>query len=364
MKFLIAINHSYMLWQMRRELIERLLQYGEVVISTPFVGHEEDFEAMGCRCVEASFDRHGTDPMQELALLSYYRKLIAREKPDLVITYSIKPNIYAGSVCRLHRIPYCANVTGLGSAFRNEHIAGAVTVMYRTALRGAKAVFFENESNARIFAERNIIPAERQIRVPGAGVNLQQYAPRPYPGEDHGIHFLYLGRIMRDKGIHEFLDAAERIKQEYGDKAFFDMAGFFDGEDCKERVSALEESGVIAFHGFQTDPKPYYAACHCVVLPSYHEGMSNVLLEAAACGRPLITTNIPGCREAVDEGTTGFLAKPEDSDSLYEAMKRFLALDTAQREKMGIEGRKKMEREFDRGAVIDMTLRALGLEKD
>ena len=361
MKILIAINHSYMLWQMRRELIQRLLGYGEVVISTPFVGHEDDFEKMGCRCIEADFDRHGTNPLQELKLLHYYKRLIEKEQPDLVITYSIKPNIYCGLVCRMKKIPYCVNITGLGSAFRRKGIVQAVTVMYRTAVRGAKAVLFENEQNAELFIKRKIIKPERKFKVSGAGVNLSDYPQKPYPGEQEGIHFLYLGRIMRDKGVNEILAAAERIKAEYGEKVHFDFAGFFDGEECRERVEKLAEEGVIAFHGFQTNPRPFYAASHCVVLPSYHEGMSNVLLEAASTGRALITSDIPGCREAVEDGKTGFLVLPENADAVYEAMKRFLALPSEQRELMGVEGRKKMEKEFDRSKVIEDTIRALGL---
>jgi len=361
MKILIAINHSYMLWQMRKELIQRLLDYGEVVISTPFVGHEDDFEKMGCRCVEADFDRHGTNPLQELKLLAYYRRLIRAEKPDLVITYSIKPNIYAGFVCRLAGIPYCVNITGLGSAFRHPGVAQAVTVMYRTAVRGARAVLFENEHNAELFIKRHIIRPERKFRVSGAGVNLDEYAPHPYPSEEEGVHFLYLGRIMQDKGIHEILTAAERLKAECGQKVFFDFVGFFDGEECRERVEKLDEEGVITFHGFQTNPRPFYAACHCVILPSYHEGMSNVLLEAASSARALITSDIPGCREAVEEGETGFLIPPENADALYEAVKRFLSLTPGQRAQMGIKGREKMEKEFDRSKVIEDTLLAFKL---
>lgn len=364
MKILVVINHSYMLWQMRREMIQRLLDFGEVVISTPFVGHEHDFENMGCRCIEAVFDRHGTDPFQEIKLFSYYRKLIKNERPDLVITYSIKPNIYAGTVCRLAKIPYYANITGLGSAFRNKLISPFVTVMYRTAVRGAKVVFFENESNARLFRERNIILPDKMFRLPGAGVNLEQYAYRPYPDESGGLHFLYLGRIMQDKGVAEFLDAAEKLKAELGDEVVFDVAGFYDGEELRERVTQLTKNGVIVFHGFQCDPIPCYTEAHCVVLPSYHEGMSNVLLESAATGRALITTDIPGCREAVEDGVSGFLIRPEDSDSVYKAMKSFLALTPGEREKMGVRGREIMEKEFDRREVVETTIRAIGLTKD
>ena len=364
MRILVAINHSHMLWQMRKELIKRLLDYGEVYISTPFVGHEHDFEDMGCYCIEAIFDRHGTDPFQEVKLIAYYEKIIDQVKPDLVITYSIKPNIYAGTICRLKGIPYCANITGLGTAFRHKIISPAVTVMYRTAVRGARAVFFENESNARLFTERKIIPPERIIRLPGAGVNLEEYALRPYPDENSGVHFLYLGRIMRDKGVGEFLDVAERLKAEMGDKVVFDVAGFYDGEELRERVIRLAGQGIIVFHGFQNDPRPCYNAAHCVILPSYHEGMSNVVLEAASTGRALITSDIPGCREAVEYGKSGYLVIPEDADSLYNAVKKFLSLTPQQRENMGIEGHKLVKERFNRSDVVETTIKALGLEQN
>lgn len=364
MKILVVINHSHMLWQMRKELIRRLLDFGEVVICTPFVGHEHDFEDMGCHCIEAVFDRHGTDPFQELKLIAYYKRIIEQVKPDLVITYSIKPNVYAGTICRMKGIPYCSNITGLGTAFRNKAISPLVTMMYRTAVRGAKAVFFENESNARLFRERNIIHPDRLIRMAGAGVNLQEYSLQPYPDESKGIHFLYLGRIMRDKGVGEFLDVAEKLKAEMGDKVVFDVAGFYDGEGLRERVTRLTEQGVIVFHGFQNDPRPCYNAAHCVILPSYHEGMSNVLLEAAATGRALITSDIPGCREAVEYGVTGYLVIPEDTDSLYNAVVRFLSLTLEQRENMGLQGRKLVEDRFDRDDVVESTLQAFGLTKN
>ena len=361
MKTLVVINHSYMLWQMRREMIQRLLDFGEVVISTPFVGHEHDFENMGCRCIEAVFDRHGTDPFQDLKLLSYYKKIIRWEKPDLVITYSIKPNLYAGMVCQKNGIPYCANITGLGSAFRNKLISPLVTVMHRFALRNAKKVFFENESNAKLFEERRIIRPEQMVRLPGAGVNLQYYRPQPYPDEKAGLHFLYLGRIMRDKGVGEFLDVAERCRAELGDRVVFDMVGFHDGDEFRERVNALHRQGVIVYHGFQEDPRPFYAAAHCVVLPSYHEGMSNVLLEAASTERALITSDIPGCREAVEDGISGLLIRPESSDSLYDAVKRFAARAPEERAGMGPRGRRIMEERFDRKNVVETTLWAIGL---
>ena len=358
MKFLIITNHSYMLWQFRRELIEALLRRGEVVISTPFVGHEQDFTALGCRCIETKLERRGMNPLRERELFESYRRLLKTEKPDLVITYSIKPNLYAGLLCQHMRIPYCANVQGLGTAFQSKKMAALASVLYRAALRKARTVFFENEANARLFVERGILPADKITQLPGAGVNLERYPLKPYLSESEGVRFLYLGRIMREKGMDELFPAMRRLKAEYGEAVQFDFVGFFE-DDYKQTVEDLNRDGVIHFYGFQADPEPYYAAAHCVVLPSWHEGMSNVLLEAAATGRTLICSDIPGCREAVTEGETGFLFKVKDSESLYHAMKTFLALSPEERAAMGRRGHAKMEREFDRSDVVEATIQAL-----
>lgn len=357
-KFLIITNHSYMLWQFRRELIAELQNYGEVVISTPFVGHEDDFAAMGCRMIETELDRRGINPKTDLKLFDFYRKLLKTEKPDMVITYSIKPNIYAGFACSLMNIPYCVNVQGLGTAFQKEPIASVVTAMYRVAVRKAKTVFFENDANAEEFVKRGILRKEEETILHGAGVNLDFHVQQDYPSEEDGIHFLYLGRIMKEKGMDELFEVAPKLKAKYGDKVAFDLVGFFEDE-YKETVEKLEADGVVKFHGFQTDSKPFYGKSHCVVLPSYHEGMSNVLLEAAATGRAVITSNIPGCREAVDEGVSGYLCEKMNADSLYDCMERFVELSEDSRRQMGLAGRKKMEAEFDKEMVVRETVEAI-----
>ena len=197
MKFLIITNHSYMLWQFRRELIEELLGRGEVVISTPYVGHEKDFMDMGCRCVKTKLERRSTNPLREIKLIHFYHRLLKMEKPDLVITYSIKPNLYAGTLCRFMKIPYYSNVQGLGTAFQKKNMAVLVSFLYRLALKKAKTVFFENLSNARSFVKRKILSWEKITILSGAGVNLDCFPYIPYPSEEDGIRFLFLGRILR-----------------------------------------------------------------------------------------------------------------------------------------------------------------------
>jgi galacturonosyltransferase len=273
----------------------------------------------------------------------------------MVITYSIKPNVYAGYACQRLDIPYSVNVQGLGTAFEKQPIATVATVMYKMALRKAHTVFFENAVNAEAFEQKGIIKAEKETILNGAGVNLDYYKLQPYPSEKDGIHFLYLGRIMKEKGIDELFDVAKRLKEKYGDKVVFDMVGFFEDE-YKDIVEKLAEDGIINFHGFQSEPRPFYEKSHCVVLPSYHEGMSNVLLEAAATGRAVITTDIPGCREAVKEGENGFLCKKMDNDSLYKCMEKFIFITSDERKKMGLNGRKKMEEEFDKEKVVNRTI--------
>lgn len=359
-KILIITNHSYMLYRFRLEVIKALMREHEVVLSMPFVGHEEDFQALGLRCINTEVDRRGTNLKAELDLLSRYRKLLKEEKPDLVITYSIKPNVYAGLLCGLMRIPFCANVQGLGTAFQSKKMAGLATILYKTAFRKVSTVFFENEGNAKVFRDRQIIPAEKQVVLAGAGINLEQYAYQPYP-ENDVTHFLYLGRIMKEKGMDELFDTVEKLHAE-GAPFVLDLVGFFEDE-YKERVEALEARGIVKFHGFQPEPQPYYAMADCLVLPSWHEGMSNVLLEAAATGRPLITSRIHGCMEAVIENESGYLCTAKDRESLYAAMKAFLALPREKREKMGACGRKLIEEKFEKSKVVEATVKALQLDQ-
>ncbi len=358
-KYLIITNHSYMLWQFRRDLIEELLKSGEVVISTPFVGHEEDFKKMGCRMIETQLDRRGINPFAELKLYRLYKELIRQEAPDRVITYSIKPNVYAGYACRKLGVPYFVNVQGLGTAFQKRTIAGIASKLYKTALKDAKTVFFENTEIAKEFLRRNIIPQEKVMTLHGAGVNREYFTQQPYPTEEAGVRFLYLGRIMKEQGVDEFFEASRQIKARYGKLVEFDLVGFFE-DDYKDTVEQLVSDKTERFYGFQTDPRPWYADTHCIVQPSYHEGMNNVLLEAAATGRALITTDIPGCREAVLDGETGLLCQRADIESLVQCMERFLSLTTEERAAMGARGRKWMEQNFDRRDVVEMTVKAIG----
>ena len=357
-KIMVLTNHSYMLWQFRRELIAELMKEHEVIISMPFVGHEEDFQAMGLRCIETAIDRRGINPKTDFRLLKTYYRMLKEEKPDLVITYSIKPNIYAGLVCGMLKIPFCANVQGLGTAFQKAGLAQFVTLLYKLAFRKVRTVFFENEANAEEFQKRHIIPIKKQTVLHGAGINLEYYKKQPYP-ENEKFHFLYLGRIMREKGMDELFWAVKKLHQE-GERFVLDLVGFFEDE-YKEQIEELEKQGIVTFHGFSEDPRPYYEGADCVVMPSYHEGMSNVLLEAAAMGRPIITSDIPGCREAVEDGKTGILAKVHNRESLHEVMKKMLQLWKSERREMGIAGCEKMRREFDKKTVVAETMKALRL---
>ena len=345
-----------MFWQFRRELAEALQKEYEVILAMPFVGHEEDFQNMGIQCIPISMNRRGVNPFTEAKLLWDYDRLLKKVKPDLVLTYSIKPNIYIGLLSGQKQIPYYANVQGLGTAFQKPVLAWIVTILYRKAFQKVKYVFFENKENACEFCKRKIISADRQIVLPGAGINLERYKMQPYPKHIR-IHFLYLGRIMKEKGMDELFGAVEQLRKD-GCEFILDLVGFFEDE-YKKQVEQLQSEGIVRFYGFQENPKPYYAQTDCVVLPSYHEGMSNVLLEAAASGRAIIATDIPGCREAVDNGKSGMLCKVKSTDSLYKAMKRFTELSREKRELLGKAGREKMEREFDKKKVVEETVKAI-----
>lgn len=361
MKILITTNHSYMFYRFRKELVEALMQEHETILSTPFVGHEDDLQAMGLRCIDTEIDRRSINLFKDMKLLKTYRKMLDEIQPDLVITYSIKPNIYMGSACKAKGIPYVTNVQGLGTAFEKPVLSNVVSVMYRSALKKARTVFFENEENARFFLHKNIISAQQMKVLPGAGINLDEYPHIPM--QDDGVcSFLFVGRIMKEKGVDEFFAAAKTLKDEFRDTVSFDIVGFYE-DAYRETVEKLVDDGVVKFYGFQSDVHPFYEKADCIVLPSYHEGMSNVLLEGAATGRALITSDIPGCREAVEDGLSGYLCQPQDTVSLTDAMRKIVKKSFAEQSQMGLCGRKLVERRFDKRIVVAQTIGSLGLDE-
>lgn len=361
---LILANNDLGLCRFRKDLIMRLLELGfKVYISLPDGELIAELERLGCVFLDTAVDRRGMNPLNDGRLFRTYCDMLRRIKPDMVITYTVKPNIYGGLACRRLGIPYAANITGLGSAIENGGMLRRfVLSLYKPALKGASVVFFENAGNRDALVSSGVVPVGRDVVLNGAGVNLSDYTLRPYHKQG-AVRFLFAGRVMHEKGVDELFSAAGRLKQELGDGVEFHIAGSFE-EAYKPLMNELEAAGTVEYHGYCPDIGSLYDMASCVVLPSYHEGMSNVLLEAAASGRPLITSDIPGCREAVEDGLSGFLCPPQDADRLYDAMKRFAALDPEARCEMGLRGRRLMESKFDKSAVVGKTVGSLGILND
>lgn len=362
-KVVILANSSSGLYDFRNELIRELVKDNQVVVSVPIESAEKDkcgeIEALGCRLIPTDIDRRGVNPITDFRLFLNYRRILSSEKPDLVITYTIKPNLYGGLACRIKKIPYGGNITGLGTVFqRKGALRYFVTKMYRLALKKARVVFFENSANRQLFLDEKIVLEEKAVLLSGAGVNLERYSFRPYP-KSEPIRFLFVGRVMREKGIDELFGAMERLRKD-GFDCSLDVLGGYE-ENYADIIRDNESRGWLHYYGYQMDVRPFIEKAHCFVLPSYHEGMANTNLECASMGRPLITSNIPGCKEAVIEGKTGLLCEPQNMDSLYTAMRHFLSLTVEQREAMGQAGRKHMEQVFDKRQVVSETIRHLGL---
>ena len=348
---LILVNHDVVIYNFRRELVEELLadEY-EVHISSPKGEHTQDLIALGAHFHEIKIDRHGMNPIDDLHIFIEYRRLIEAISPVVVLAYTIKPNVYGGIAARMKHIPFIANITGLGTTVNGGGIKEAlVLLLYRFGLYGAKKVFFQNEENKNYMLEKHVISCPCKV-IPGSGVNLETHSFEPYPEETDKLIFSTIGRIMGDKGTDELLFAAERIKKKYP-LTIFRLIGFFD-DDYETKVKKAERGGIIEYIEQQRDIHPWMRDSHAIIHPSYHEGMSNVLLEAAATGRPVLASDIPGCREAFDEGISGLGVRPRDSIALERTIEKFIQLSYKEKAAMGMAGRKKVEQEFNRDIVV------------
>lgn len=345
-KVLILINSSGGLCDFRGEFVEALCAEYEVWVSIPDDVKEKELVDMGCHIIKTPINRRGINPLEDLKLYRAYDKIMKELRPSLVATYTIKPNIYGGFAAGRRKIPYIATITGLGGAFdRTGVLLKLIVGMYRAGLKRAACVFFQNEENRSIFQNMGI-RGKRDRLVMGSGVCLEKHTYEPYP-ERGETHFLFVGRVMKERGILEYIEAAKHL---HSDRVFFDIMGYCD-EDYQALLDNLEKEGVIRQIGFHTQVHEYLAAADAIVVASFHEGMSNALIEGAATGRPVIASNISGCREAFEEGVTGFGFTPGNPGELIDAMERFLSLSTEERAAMGRRGREKMEREFDRKQV-------------
>lgn len=360
-KILMLGNSHLVIFGFRGELIKRLIRDGyEVIVAFPngpFGEGEITSKGYGCKFVEIPINRRGKNPVQEALLLRKYYKVIKDILPDVVLSYTVKCDTYGGIVCNHLGIPFIPNITGLGKGLAEGGLTGIITTeLYKRAVKNAKCVFFQNEQDKKFF-ELSEIKFGYSVILPGSGVNLEKFIPLPYPSGE-GIVFTYIARVMKAKGIDQFLEAAKVIKAELPNTQFH-ICGYCE-EDYKNIINEAVDKGIVVYHGMVKNIVEIEQMSSCIVLPSFHpEGVSNVLLEAAASARPVITTDRPGCRDAVDDGISGFLIKERSSEDLIDKIRKFIALSIEKRIQMGLAGRQKMEREFDRQIVVDAYLREI-----
>lgn len=351
-KVMIFANNDVGLYNFRKELLERLIRDGnQVYCSLPFGEKTSLLSDLGCECIDTKISRHGTNPIEDLKLFFKYLKLLSEVKPDTVLTYTIKPNVYGGLACAFKKIPYIANITGLGTAIENGGLMRKLTLfLYRIGLKKAETVFFQNSANRDFMVSKKIVKVKNEL-LPGSGVNLETNCYEPYPANDDNVIFLIIGRIMKAKGTDEILEAAKEIKKEHPN-VIFRFIGSYDG-DYKQKIEEAVDNGTVEYIGVQSDVHSFIKESHATLHASYHEGMSNVLLETAASGRPIIATDVPGCKETYDNGISGIAFKPKDTADLIRAVKEFLLLTHEQKEQMGKAGRLKIEKEFDRNIIVN-----------
>ncbi len=356
MRILIMANYANGLFLFRKELLKSFLDAGhEVLISVPPDENCVKLKGYCTKLIETPLERHGSNPVKDYGLFKKYKKMLKDEKPDVALCYTIKPNIYGALACRLSKVPYICNITGLGMAIENGGLMSKVLLqLYKVSTGKAQRVFFQNERNRKFMQDRGIAVKNSGL-LPGSGVNLTEHAFHKYPSEAEGIHFLAVIRMMRDKGIEEYLETAKAITSEYNN-VYFDLVGEYEEDErakYEPMIMELEKAGKLKYYGHLDSVDPVFAKCHVVVHPSYHEGMSNVLLEAAACGRPILCSNIHGCIEAIEPDVTGYTFEPKSTSSLVDSIKKMLVLAEEKRSKMGRKGREYMEKHFDRQLVIN-----------
>ena len=362
-KPLIALltNNDDDIYCFRKELIETLIEKNyDILISCPYGEKFELMTHIDYIYDNPTIDRRGTNVIADLKLYRHYYRLLKQYRPNIILTYTAKPNVYASFAARRLRIPYINNVTGLGSVLNKKgFLRNFILRLFKVAYKKADCIMFQNSTNMELAMKSKMVKGKCRL-IPGSGVDLRRFPLQEYPEGGNGISgetvvFNYIGRVLRDKGVDDYIEAAKRVKSKYP-KTEFNIIGFIEpSEDhYNDELRELEGQNIIKYQGSQKDVRPFIKKAHAIIHPStYGEGMSNVLLENASSGRPIITTDNPGCYETVDDEKTGFIYKGGDVDALVRCIERFLSIDNSRREQMGKYGRDKVKSQFSRQIVID-----------
>ena len=366
MHILMTVNAAWNIWNFRRALVEALASDGhQITVLAPSDDAVPELERLGCLVRPLEMSVKGLNPLEDLKLQRRFGQIFRDERPDAVLSYTIKNNIFGAYAAKRADVPFIPNVTGLGTAFLSGKLLQTVTEqLYRHSFADLPVVFFQNEDDRDLFLKRRLVRVDQARLLPGSGIDLQRFAPGDRPGPEEPPTFLMIARLLRDKGVVEFVEAARMVKARHP-KARFQLLGAVGSENRSaighETLNAWVAEGVVEYLGTTNDVRPAIAAASCIVLPSYREGAPRTLIEAAAMARSLIATDVPGCRAVVDRDVSGYLCDVQSAESLAEAMERFLGLPPEAMQAMGAAGRTKMEREFDQRLVVDAYREALDL---
>jgi glycosyltransferase involved in cell wall biosynthesis len=364
MHIIMTLNSTWNAWNFRKAMVEALIADDhEVTVLAPLAQNVRSVENLGCRVIHLDMNVKGLSPLDDIKLLFNLRKIFSQEQPDVVLTYTIKNNIYGALAAKSLNISIIPNITGLGTAFLAGGFLGMIVkILYEKALRQLPCVFFQNVDDSRYFVDHGIVQKDQIYLLPGSGVDLEHFHKTPFSNSEAGPIFLMISRIIKDKGVLEYVGAARELKQVWP-HARFQLLGNAKSEN-RTAIDALtvqswHEEGVIEYLGTTDDVRPFIAASNCIVLPSYREGAPRALIEAAAMARPVIATDVPGCRSVVEDEITGFLCRERSVASLVNACRKFLTLPLGRQAAMGRAGRMKIEREFDQKRVVNEYRKAI-----
>jgi glycosyltransferase involved in cell wall biosynthesis len=350
----------------RSGLMKRLVEEGYYVsVLAPRDNHSKEIEALGCHYIDLPLDNKGSNIFKDLLLVRRLYKHYKEIKPDLVFHYTIKPNIFGTLAANYANVKSIAVITGLGYTFINHGLTSKIAkLLYKILLKHSQKVWFINHEDRKKFIKERIVPRDLMEILPGEGVDIDKYAPRVKTTVDEKFRFVLIARLLWDKGVGELVKATSEIKKRYPNVEV-QLVGFVDAENpkaiSKEQVDDWVSKGWVKYMGSPNDVRDFIAQADCIVLPSYREGISKILLEAASMAKPIIASNVPGCRDIVDHGSSGYLCNVMDSHDLALKMEKMLNLSDKERQEMGDRGRVHIKRDFDENIVLKKYLQTINM---